>query len=130
MVTRDLLEARKAGVVLGVTDEGKLSVYSPHMPPSSPLMKKLHQNKDAILEFYGNLETKLRDGQQWLIKAEKKMWEKDGSPTKSAKKLHVFKRNMFAWDDLDSLVEPRRCPIGTEGCHPESVVICRTCGNK
>jgi hypothetical protein len=125
-IRQDLLDARKAGIIVTPESGGKLSVSSSSKPPVA-LIEILRQNKEAALEFYGTLETKLQDGQQWLIKAEKKMWDGD-SPAGSARMLRIFTRTMFAWDDMDSLVEPRRCPIGPEGCHPDSMVICRTCG--
>ena len=121
-----LLAARDHGIIINY-HKGSVKMMSPHAS-DHPLSIEIRERRDEVKQFYPGLESRLRKGQQWLINAEEKLWGENGLPVNSPKTLATFNKNMFQWDNLDRLVEPRRCPIGPEGCHPDSMVICRTCG--
>jgi hypothetical protein len=90
------------------------------------LISALRDARGEITEFLTGLEDRMRRGQQWLIRADQRLWDKP--LRKSRKLIDIFDANLILWDDLDKLVYPRRCPIGENGCDPASLVLCRTCG--
>ena len=123
-----LLLARNWDITISYR-EGSVKMTSIH-PSDHPLSIEIRERSEEVKQFYSELQSRLRKGQSWLIKAEKKLWDRDGWPVNSPKTLSTFNKNMFQWDNLDRLFEPRRCPNGSKGCHPDSIVLCRTCGDK
>jgi hypothetical protein len=123
-----LLAAIDHGITISY-QTGSVKMSSPH-PSDHPLSIEIRERRDEVKHFYSELESRLRKGQSWLINAEETLWGENGLPINSPKTLATFNKNLFRWDNLDRLVEPRRCPIGPEGCHPDSMVICRTCGDR
>ena len=116
VVVNLLTHARTQGIV--ITPKGdSLSARGPR----GKLAKTILEYKDDVIEFYRGLEERLRKGQQWLLKADAALWDKYNPDQQK-----VFMDNLITWDLLDSLLEPRRCPV-ENGCAKDSPVICRTC---
>jgi len=118
-----LLEARRVNIaVWGEGDD--LRVRSPH-EQEHPLIAQLREHKPDISAFLGGLDERIRRGQRWLVVAEQRLTS-SGRP--DDQQVETMLRNLDQWDNLDSLVEPRHCPIGSTGCDPDSPVLCRSCG--
>ena len=120
------------GLLISAHDVGmriKFNNGKPHLSGNhryTALLAVLRDARGEITEFLAGLEERMRRGQQWLIRADQRLWDK---PIRESRKLiDIFDANLILWDDLDKLVYPRRCPIGENGCDPESPVLCRSCG--
>ena len=116
-----LITAREGGVTVQ-PDGDRLTMKG---PKNHRTVAHLRQHKAAIKEFYAGLDERLRRGQQWLVRAHKELWDKVGWPVGTPSMVEAFDKNLDTWDALDSLVEPRHCPIG--GCDPSSPAVCRSC---
>ena len=116
-----LITAREGGVTVQ-PDGDRLTMKG---PKNHRTVAHLRQHKAAIKEFYAGLDERLRRGQQWLVRAHKELWDKEGWPVGTPSMVEAFDKNLDTWDALDSLVEPRHCPIG--GCDPSSPAVCRSC---
>tara|TARA_Y100000310_G_C20664985_1_gene806996 strand:+ start:2092 stop:2472 length:381 start_codon:yes stop_codon:yes gene_type:complete len=112
-----LTHARNQGIVITPERDGLTA-----RGPRAKLAKIILEYKDDVVKFYKGLEERLRAGQQWLLKADAALWDRYND-----RQQQVFMENLVRWDMLDSLLEPRRCPI-EGGCNTDSPVICRTCG--
>ena len=119
-----LLEARRGGVTVHPSGD----TLTMKGPKTHRTVAHLREHKTAIKKFYAELDERLRRGQQWLVKAHAKLWDQDGWPVGTPHMVEVFNTNLDTWDALDSLVEPRRCPVG--GCDPDSPALCRTCARQ
>ena len=116
-----LITAREGGVTVQ-PDGDRLTMKG---PKNHRTVAHLRQHKAAIKEFYAGRDERLRWGQQWLVRAHKELWDKEGWPVGTPSMVEAFDKNLDTWDALDSLVEPRHCPIG--GCDPSSPAVCRSC---
>ena len=120
-----LLDAYYTGIKVH-PGEGRMRVTSPYK--GHPLISKLRDCKPGIEAFYAQLGTRLRKGQQLLISQNQSLWDKDGWPVGSDTPVGIFGERLALWDILDTLMVPRVCPIGPDGCDPEAPIICRSCG--
>ena len=116
-----LITAREGGVTVQ-PDGDRLTMKG---PKNHRTVAHLRQHKAAIKEFYAGLDERLRRGQQWLVRAHKELWDKEGWPVGTPSMVEAFDTNLDPGHALDRLVEPRHCPIG--GCDPSSPAVCRSC---
>ena len=71
-----LITAREGGVTVQ-PDGDRLTMKG---PKNHRTVAHLRQHKAAIKEFYAGLDERLRRGQQWLVRAHKELWDKEGWP--------------------------------------------------
>jgi hypothetical protein len=113
-----LLAAKDFGIEVKRNGD-KLDVKA---PKGHSLVEQLKKHKKDVLDLLSQLDSRLQAGQKWLVEAHKAI-----SSGGSSKSIEIFALRLDLWDMLDSLVDPRHCPIGPTGCIPESPVNCRSC---
>jgi hypothetical protein len=131
-----ILSAKKHGVSIRLGKTGQLLLSGPR---NSEITEKLKLHKKDILSLLHNTSSnlneivnRLRKGQTTLIAMQDKIWDKDGNPIGSHRAVTLFVDAMCRWDILDMMLQGHPnyvdgCPIGEEGCDPDSPVLCRSC---
>jgi hypothetical protein len=135
-----LLKAKDMGITLSVLDNGRLRLQGPSSLKGSNMEAELLTHKALIYKLLtnpspgiANTVERLRKGQQLLLRMQDRMWTEEGAPTGSERNAELYWDSIVRWDLLDMLLRgygeyDGGCPIGPEGCDPESPVLCRNCG--
>ena len=135
-----LLKAKDMGITLSVLDNGRLRLQGPSSLKGSDMEAELLTHKALIYKLLtnpspgiANTVERLRKGQQLLLRMQDRMWTEEGAPTGSERNAELYWDSIVRWDLLDMLLRgygeyDGGCPIGPEGCDPESPVLCRSCG--
>lgn len=139
---KTLLKAKSLGITLKALDNGKISVNGPAELMGSELDAKLRKHKNVIFALMSNPSPgiantidRLQKGQKLLIKMQDHLYDQPPSARTTERKTELFWDSIVRWDLLDMLLRgygehDDSCPIGPEGCHPESPVVCRTCAHQ
>jgi len=118
-----LIEARDQGITVSSDGQKVLVRVSADSSKKTETFSLLQRHKQDVLTVLNSLPERLRAGQAWLTTAHQALL---GGGSKKA--IEIFSKNLDLWDNLDSLIIPRTCPIGSGGCDTNSPVICRSCG--
>ena len=135
-IIKVLRQAKREGVNLRII-KGKMWLTGKKDAKCLPELKKYREDLHSLLKNptkgINDTVERLQHGQRLLISQFQSLWDANDQPIGSEKAVSVFADTLSLWDLLDMLLRgykdcpDNECPIGPNGCDPESPVSCRAC---